>query len=111
MATRRTPKTAPSSPAPRGAAPVQPTSRHIRPGIGDPAMAEVLAWTDAAYARATTIIDRAESVRELAARGLHEAYRAMLQMRALDAAAQGLVADGTIGSYVSTKGVEAAVAG
>ena len=111
MATRRTQKNAPSSPAPGGAAPAQPSSRHIRAGLGDPAKAEVLAWTDEAYDRATAIIDRAEAVRELDAPGLHDAYRAMLQMRALDGAAQTLVADGTVGSYVSTKGVEAAVAG
>ncbi len=111
MATRRTQKNGPPSPNPAGTAPAQPTSRHIRAGLGDPALAEVLAWTDEAYARATTIVDRAEAVRELDAGALREAYRAMLQMRALDAAAQGLVADGTIGSYVPTKGVEAAVAG
>jgi len=87
------------------------TSRHIRAGLGDPALAEVEAWTDEAYARATDIIDRGEGARELDAHALHDAYRAMLQMRALDAAAQGLAGDGTIGSYVSTRGVEAAVAG
>jgi len=111
MATRRTQKNAPATPPSGGGAPAQPTSRHIRAGLGDPAMTEVQAWTDEAYACATSIVDRAEGVRELDTAVLHEAYRAMLQMRALNAAAEALVADGAIGSYVSTKGVEAAVAG
>ncbi|HVY40412.1 MAG TPA: thiamine pyrophosphate-dependent enzyme [Polyangia bacterium] len=111
MATRRTQKNAPSTSTSAGATPAQPTSRHIRAGLGDPAMTEVQAWTDEAFARATSIVDRAEGARELDAAVLHDAYRAMLQMRALSAAAEALVADGTIGSYASTKGVEAAVAG
>jgi len=103
MATRRTTGSSPTV----GAA---PTSRHIRAGMGDPGLAEVVAWTDEEYARATQI-DRAEGLRELDAPLLRDAYRAMLQMRALDAAATRLAADGTIGSYASTKGVEAAVIG
>jgi pyruvate dehydrogenase E1 component alpha subunit len=110
MATRRTHKNPPPSAAPGGAAPAQPTSRHIRAGLGDPAMAEVLAWTDEEYARAIEV-DRGEGVRELDAAVLRQGYRAMLQMRALASAAEALAADGTIGSYVSTKGVEAAVVG
>ncbi|HVV16815.1 MAG TPA: thiamine pyrophosphate-dependent enzyme [Polyangia bacterium] len=110
MATRRPQKNPPSSPARGGAAPVPPTSRHIRAGLGDPDLAEVLAWTDEEYARATEI-DRAEGLRELDAAVLRHGFRAMLQMRALSAAAEALVADGTIGSYASTKGVEAAVVG
>jgi pyruvate dehydrogenase E2 component (dihydrolipoamide acetyltransferase) len=105
MAARKTP---PSGPAAATGAP--PTSRHIRAGLGDPALAEVVAWTDEEYARATQI-DRGEGVRELDAQALRDAYRVMLQARALDAAAAALVAEGRIGSYASTQGIEAAVAG
>jgi len=105
MATRRT-----TGSSPKTGAAAAPTSRHLRAGMGDPGLAEVEAWTDEEYARATQI-DRAEGLRELDAPLLRDAYRAMLQMRALDAAATGLADSGTIGSYVSTKGVEAAVIG
>ena len=105
MATRRT-----TGSSPKTGAAAAPTSRHLRAGMGAPGLAEVEAWTDEEYARATQI-DRAEGLRELDAPLLRDAYRAMLQMRALDAAATGLADSGTIGSYVSTKGVEAAVIG
>ncbi len=101
---------------PTGSAPVTgasnppATSRHIRAGLGDPGLTEVVAWTDEEYARATQI-DRGENLRELDAPALREAYRAMLQMRALDGAAAALAGDGTIGSYLPTRGVEAAVIG
>jgi pyruvate dehydrogenase E1 component alpha subunit/2-oxoisovalerate dehydrogenase E1 component alpha subunit len=106
MATRRTTGSSPTV----GAAGAAPTSRHIRAGMGDPGLAEVVAWTDEEYARATQI-DRAEGLRELDAPLLRDAYRAMLQMRALDAAAARLVADGAVGSCALTQGIEAAVIG
>lgn len=105
MATRKTQ----TNPTPRAGAPAA-TSRHIRAGLGDPGITEVLAWTDEEYARATTI-DRAEALRELDVPVLRDAYLAMLQMRALDAAAGKLVSEGRIGSYAATRGVEAAVIG
>jgi TPP-dependent pyruvate/acetoin dehydrogenase alpha subunit len=86
------------------------TSRHIRAGLGEPAITESLAWTDEEYARATQI-DRAEGLRELDADALVDAYHAMLQMRALDGAAAALAAQGRLGSYLPTKGIEAAVMG
>ena len=86
------------------------TSRHIRAGLGDPAITESLAWTDEEYARATQI-DHAEGLRELDADGLRDAYRAMSRMRALDGAAAQLVAQGRLGSYMATRGIEAAVMG
>ena len=111
MAARRTQTKSSGSGGSGGPVAAAPTSRHIRAGLGDPALAEVVAWTDEAYALATEIIDRGEAAHELDAASLHGAYRAMLQMRALDKAAQQLAGDGTIGSYVVTSGVEAAVAG
>jgi TPP-dependent pyruvate/acetoin dehydrogenase alpha subunit len=86
------------------------TSRHIRAGMGEPTITESLAWTDEEYARATQI-DRAEGPRELDPGTLRAAFRAMLQMRALDDAAAGLVTAGRLGSHQSTKGIEAAVMG
>jgi TPP-dependent pyruvate/acetoin dehydrogenase alpha subunit len=86
------------------------TSRHIRAGLGDPAITEALAWTDEEYARATQI-DRAEGLRELDAGTLLDAYRAMARMRALDAAAAALADQGRLGSYLPVKGLEAAVMG
>ncbi len=106
MATRRTSGSSPVI----GGSNAPATSRHIRAGLGDPGLTEVVAWTDEEYARATQI-DRADGLRELDGPALHDAYRAMLQMRALDAAAAGLAGAGTIGSYLPTKGVEAAVMG
>ncbi len=106
MATRRTTGSSPVVGGPNAPAP----SRHIRAGLGDPGLTEVVAWTDEEYARATQI-DRGDAVRELDAVALRDAYQAMLQMRALDAAAAALAGDGSIGSYVPTKGVEAAVVG
>jgi len=87
-----------------------PTSRHIRAGLGEPGITESLAWTDEEYARATHI-DQAEGLRELDGDTLNDAYFAMLQMRALDGAAAALVAQGRLGSYLPTKGIEAAVMG
>ncbi len=106
MAARRTT----SSSHTNGGSGAPPTSRHIRAGLGDPALAEVIAWTDEEYAQATQI-DGADGLRELDAPALREAYRAMLQMRALDTAAHALSVQRTIGSYLSTKGIEAAVMG
>ena len=105
MATRRTT----GSQRPNGFGAPE-TSRHIRAGLGDPALTEVEAWTDEEYARATQI-DRAEAVRELDAPVLRAAYRSMLQMRALDTAAGALSVQRTLGSYAATKGLEAAVIG
>jgi pyruvate dehydrogenase E1 component alpha subunit len=86
------------------------TSRHIRAGLGEPAITESLAWTDEEYARATQI-DRAEGLRQLDADALVDAYHAMLQMRALAGAVAALAAQGRLGSYLPTKGIEAAVMG
>jgi TPP-dependent pyruvate/acetoin dehydrogenase alpha subunit len=109
MGARKTQSKPPASGGAGGAG-APPTSRHIRAGLGDPAITEALAWTDEEYARATQI-DRAEGPRELDPDTLRAAYRAMLQMRALDETAAALVAQGRLGSHLATRGVEAAVMG
>jgi TPP-dependent pyruvate/acetoin dehydrogenase alpha subunit len=109
MGARKTQSKPPVSGGPGGSG-APSTSRHIRAGLGDPAITEALAWTDEEYARATQI-DRAEALRELDADTLRAAYRAMLQMRALDQAAAALVKQGRLGSHRSTSGIEAAVMG
>jgi TPP-dependent pyruvate/acetoin dehydrogenase alpha subunit len=87
--------------------------------MGAPEVAEIEAWSDEDYRRATGLVSL------LAANGkvdraalpafeppvLREALRAMLRARALDAAAGELVKAGRIGSYAETAGTEAAVVG
>jgi len=109
MGARKTQSKPPASGGTGGAG-APSTSRHIRAGMGEATLTESLAWTDEEYARATQI-DRAEGPRELDPATLRAAFRAMLQMRALDAAATQLVAAGRLGSHQSTKGIEAALMG
>jgi pyruvate dehydrogenase E1 component alpha subunit len=91
----------------------------VRAGMGPPELAEIEAWTDDDYRRATGLVsllaangkvDRA-ALPVFEPPALRDAYRAMLRARALDAAARGLVAAGRIGSYAETAGTEAAVVG
>jgi len=91
----------------------------VRAGMGTPEVAEIEAWTDEDYRRATGLVsllpkdgkdDRALlPVFEPAA--LRDAARAMLGARALDAVARELVKSDRIGSYAETAGTEAAVVG
>jgi pyruvate dehydrogenase E1 component alpha subunit len=98
----------------------------VRAGMGAPEVAEIEAWTDEDYRRATGLftvlspkeqtkgqkgqIDRT-SLPAFEPAPLREAYRAMLRARALDAAARELVRAERIGSYAETRGTEAAVVG
>ncbi len=91
----------------------------VRAGMGAPEVAEIEAWTDDDYQRATGLIsllgesgkiDRA-ALPAFEPPALRDAYRAMLRARSLDAAARGLVKSGRIGSYAETAGTEAAVVG
>lgn len=94
----------------------------IRAGMGAPELAEIEAFSDADYQRATGLIsllardgkngkvDRA-ALPAFEPPVLRDALRAMLRARALDAAAGELVKAGRIGSYAETAGTEAAVVG
>jgi 2-oxoisovalerate dehydrogenase E1 component alpha subunit len=94
----------------------------IRAGMGAPEVAEIEAWTDEDYQRATGLVtllgkdgkngkvDRA-ALPAFEPPVLREALRAMLRARALDGAARELVKAGRIGSYAETAGTEAAVVG
>jgi 2-oxoisovalerate dehydrogenase E1 component alpha subunit len=91
----------------------------IRAGMGAPEVAEIEAFTDEEYKRATGLlsllsangkVDRA-ALPPFEPPVLRDAYRAMLRARALDASAQELVKADRIGSYVETAGTEAAVVG
>jgi 2-oxoisovalerate dehydrogenase E1 component alpha subunit len=94
----------------------------IRAGMGAPEVAEIEAFTDEEYKRATGLlslmskdgkngkVDRA-ALPPFEPPALRDAYRAMLRARALDASAGDLVKAGRIGSYVGTAGTEAAVVG
>ncbi|HEY6476528.1 MAG TPA: thiamine pyrophosphate-dependent enzyme, partial [Polyangia bacterium] len=100
----------------------------VRAGMGAPEVAEIEAWTDADYQRATGLVsllardgksgkvganakvDRA-ALPAFEPAALRDAFRAMLRAGALDAAAGELVKAGRIGSYAETAGTEAAVVG
>jgi pyruvate dehydrogenase E1 component alpha subunit len=91
----------------------------IRAGMGAPELAEIEAWTDEDYRRATGLftllsvkgpVDR-QAIPAFEPAALREAYQAMLRARALDAAARELVRTERIGSYAETGGTEAAVFG
>jgi pyruvate dehydrogenase E1 component alpha subunit len=91
----------------------------VRAGMGAPEVAEIEAWTDEDYRRATGLVslltadgkvDRA-ALPAFEPPALRDAMRAMLRARALDAAARELVKAGRIGSYSETAGTEAAVVG
>jgi TPP-dependent pyruvate/acetoin dehydrogenase alpha subunit len=91
----------------------------IRAGMGAPELAEIEAWTDEEYRRATGLftvlsasgqVDR-KAVPAFEPQALRDAYRAMLRARALDTAARGLVKAERIGSYAEATGTEAAVVG
>jgi pyruvate dehydrogenase E1 component alpha subunit len=91
----------------------------VRAGMGAPEVAEIEAWTDEEYRRATGLftvlsaggeVDR-KAVPAFEPGALREAYRAMLRARALDAAARELLKAERIGSYVGSTGTEAAVVG
>jgi pyruvate dehydrogenase E1 component alpha subunit len=91
----------------------------IRAGMGAPEVAEIEAWTDEEYRRATGLftvlpakgpVDR-KAIPAFEPAALREAYQGMLRARALDAAARELVRTERIGSYAETGGTEAAVFG
>lgn len=95
----------------------------VRAGMGTPEVAEIEAWSEADYQRATGLlsllpkdgkesskVDRA-ALPAFEPAALRDALRAMLRARALDAAARGLVKRERIGSYAETAGTEAAVVG
>jgi pyruvate dehydrogenase E1 component alpha subunit len=91
----------------------------VRAGMGAPEVAEIEAWTDDDYQRATGLVsvldaggkvDRA-AIPAFEPTALRDAFRAMLRARALDAAARELVKAGRIGSYAEMAGTEAAVVG
>jgi pyruvate dehydrogenase E1 component subunit alpha len=91
----------------------------IGAGMGAPEVAEIEAWTEEDYRRATGLftvlaangqVDRT-SLPPFDPAALREAYRAMLRARALDGAARELVRAERIGSYAETAGTEAAVVG
>jgi len=91
----------------------------VRAGMGAPEVAEIEAWTDEDYRRATGLftvlaangeVDR-QALPAFAPAALRAAYQAMLRARALDAAARDLVRAERIGSYAESAGSEAAVVG
>jgi 2-oxoisovalerate dehydrogenase E1 component alpha subunit len=99
----------------------------VRAGMGAPEVAEIEAWTDEEYRRATGFftvlsaksqtkgqidgeVDR-QALPAFAPAALRAAYQAMLRARALDAAARELVRAERIGSYAGSAGSEAAVVG
>ena len=91
----------------------------VRAGMGAPEVAEIEAWTDDDYQRATGLVsvldaggkvDRA-AIPAFEPTALRDAFRAMLRARALDATARELVKAGRIGSYAEMAGTEAAVVG
>jgi TPP-dependent pyruvate/acetoin dehydrogenase alpha subunit len=113
--------------APKTVPPVRPSGLSggksslplIRAGMGTPELAEIEAFSDADYQRATGLIslltkdgkvDRA-ALPAFEAPALRDALRAMLRARALDGAASELVKAVRIGSYAETAGTEAAVVG
>ena len=112
------PKSIPPS-RPAGLSGGKSTLPLIRAGMGAPDVAEIEAWTDEQYRRATGLftvlsasgqVDR-QAVPAFEPPALREAYRAMLRARALDAAARELVKAERIGSYAASTGTEAAVVG
>jgi TPP-dependent pyruvate/acetoin dehydrogenase alpha subunit len=98
------------------------TTPTLRAGMGDPDALSVEIWSDEVYRRATGLQailpptdgarggDRA-AVPPLAVTVWRDAYRAMLRLRALDQIARDQVARGRIGSYLETRGAEAAIVG
>jgi pyruvate dehydrogenase E1 component alpha subunit len=91
----------------------------VRAGMGAPEVAEIEAWTEEDYRRATGLftvqstsgqVDR-KALPTFEPAALREAYQAMLRARALDAAARELVRAERIGSYAESAGSEAAVVG
>ncbi|HTB60200.1 MAG TPA: thiamine pyrophosphate-dependent enzyme [Polyangia bacterium] len=116
------PKSIPPS-RPAGLSGGKSTLPLVRAGMGAPEVAEIEAWTDEDYRRATGLftvlsakgqIDRQADRTSLPAFEppvLREAYLTMLRARALDAAARELVSAERIGSYAETRGTEAAVVG
>jgi len=98
------------------------TTPTLRAGMGDPDALSVEIWSDEGYRRATGLQailpptdgarggDRA-AVPPLAVTVWRDAYRAMLRLRALDQIARDQVAKGRIGSYLETRGAEAAIVG
>jgi pyruvate dehydrogenase E1 component alpha subunit len=116
------PKSIPPS-RPAGLSGGKSTLPLVRAGMGAPEVGEIEAWTDEDYRRATGLftvlsakgqldgqVDRT-SLPAFEPAVLREAYRTMLRARALDAAARELVRVERIGSYVETRGTEAAVVG
>ena len=112
------PKSIPPS-RPAGLSGGKSTLPLIRAGMGAPDVAEIEAWTDEEYRRATGLftvlsaggqVDR-QAVPAFEPPALRDAYRAMLRARALDAAAGDLVKAERIGSYAASTGTEAAVVG
>jgi pyruvate dehydrogenase E1 component alpha subunit len=112
------PKSIPPS-RPAGLSGGKSTLPLVRAGMGAPEVAEIEAWTDEDYRRATGLftvlaasgeVDR-QALPAFAPAALRAAYQAMLRARALDAAARDLVRTERIGSYAATGGNEAAVVG
>jgi pyruvate dehydrogenase E1 component alpha subunit len=100
----------------KGGSSTKPT---LRAGMGDPDALSVEVWSDEGYRRATGLqailppaagADRT-AVPVLADAVWREAYRTMLRLRALDQIARDQVAKGRIGSYLETRGAEAAIVG
>lgn len=91
----------------------------LRAGMGDLDAPSVEVWTDEDHRRATglqkILSPEGQADRRaipVAAFGVaRDAYRAMLRLRACDQAARDQVSKGRIGSYVETRGYEAAIVG
>jgi pyruvate dehydrogenase E1 component alpha subunit len=109
------PKSVPPSRPPSGLSGGKSSLPLIRAGMGDPALAEVVAWTDDEYRRATGLYGVLPPAKggapAIDAAVLRDALRTMTRMRALDERARGLADAGRIGSYAGTRGIEAAVVG